>query len=279
MRGALCGLVLAMIVTPTPGHAEQRPLWELGVGPVALYLPDYRGSDEGRGYVYPFPYVAYRGDHLKVDREGIRGIFFESDRVELDVSMNATQPVDSQKNRARQGMPDLDATIEIGPQLGILLARDREIDYKYRLRLRLPIRAVIATDFHHVQSQGWVAYPHLNLDLRPAFLGGRWNLGFNAGPVFGTQKYHQYFYGVTGPFATPGRPAYEAHGGYSGTMLLASISRHVGKVWIGGYVRYDLLNGATFGPSPLVRQNTAFAAGLAIAWVFAEAGTKVETPD
>jgi outer membrane scaffolding protein for murein synthesis (MipA/OmpV family) len=279
MRLALALVAFAVAVVPPIGHAEQRPLWEFGIGPVGLYLPDYRGSDESTGYLFPFPLVAYRGEHFKVDREGIRGIFFESDRVELDFSMNATQPVNSQKNQARQGMPDLNATVEIGPMLGIVLARDREIDYSYRFRLRLPVRAVIATDFRNLEYQGWVTYPHLNLDLRPEFLGGRWNVSFNAGPMYGTQKYHQYFYGVAPEFATPDRPAYEARGGYSGFTLLASLSRHIGKFWVGGYIRYDALGGATFDPSPLVRQNSALAGGIAIAWVFAESETKVETPD
>ena len=279
MRGrSLAALALAAALAQ---HADavERPLWELGIGPVGLYLPDYRGSNESRGYVYPFPLIAYRGDYFKVDREGIRGIFFQSDRVELDVSMYATPPIDSSRNSARQGMPDLDATVEIGPVLDIVLARDRKIDYNYRLRLRLPARAVIATDFSHWQNQGWVFYPHLNLDLRPDFLGGRWNLGFNAGPLYGTQKYHQYFYGVAPQYATPDRPAYNATGGYSGTTLLASLSRRIGQFWVGGYVRYDNLSGAVFDPSPLVKQSYALAAGIAIAWVFAESGTRVVTPD
>ncbi len=271
--------MIPVVVNALPVHAEERPLWELGIGPTGLYLPDYRGSDQGRSYVYPFPLIVYRGERFKSDREGIRGIVFQSDRVQLDFSFNATQPVDSGRNLARQGMPDLDPTIEVGPVLGVVLARDREIDYTYRLRLRLPLRAVIATDFRQVHSEGWVSNPHLNLDVRPAFLGGRWNIGLNLGPVFATQQYHQYFYGVASAFTTPGRSAYEARGGYSGTTFLASVSRHIGKVWIGAFLRYDLLAGATFDPSPLVRQNTALAAGIAIAWVFAESGIKVETPD
>jgi outer membrane protein len=279
VRAALAVAALAAVLVPPAAYAVERPLWEVGIGPVGLYLPDYRGSNESRGYVYPFPYVAYRGDYFKVDREGIRGIFFQSDRVELDVSMYATPPIDSSDNQARQGMPDLDATVELGPVLDIVLARDQKIDYNYRLRLRLPARAVFAFDTSHWQNQGWVFYPHLNLDIRPEFLGGRWNVGFNAGPLYGTQKYHQYFYGVQPQFATPDRPAYNAPGGYSGLTLLAAISRRIDKFWVGAYVRYDNLSGAVFDSSPLVKQNYAWAGGLAIAWVFAESGTKVVTPD
>ena len=276
MRAAIVALALA--AAPCAAPAVERPLWELGIGPVGLYLPDYRGADQSRGYVYPFPFIAYRGDYFRVDREGIRGIFFQSDRVELDVSLYATPPVDA--STAREGMPDLDATVEVGPVIDIVLARDRKIDYNYRLRLRLPARAVFAFDASpHWQNQGWVFWPNLNLDVRPDFLGGRWNVGFSAGPLFGTQKYHQYFYGVAPQYATPDRPAYEARGGYSGTTLLASLSRRIDKFWVGAYVRYDALSGAVFDSSPLVKQNYALAGGVAIAWVFAESGIKVETPD
>jgi outer membrane scaffolding protein for murein synthesis (MipA/OmpV family) len=279
VRAALAAAALAALLFATPARAVERPLWEAGVGATGLYLPDYRGADQSRGYLYPLPFFAYRGDYFRVDREGIRGIFFQSDRVELDVSLYATPPIDSSDNDARQGMPDLDATVEIGPVLDIVLARDRKIDYNYRLRLRLPARAVIATDLSHWQNQGWVFYPHLNLDLRPEFLGGRWNVGFNAGPLYGTQKYHEYFYGVPAQFATPERPAYEARGGYSGLTLLAALSRRIDKFWVAAYARYDNLSGAVFNESPLVRQNHAWAAGIAIAWVFAESGTKVVAPD
>lgn len=271
--------MVAIGIGVAPVHAEERPLWELGAGAAGLYLPDYRGADQGRSYGFPIALIAYRGDRFKFDREGVRAIVFLSDRIELDLSFNATVPVDSDRNVARRGMPDLDPTVDVGPVLGIVLARDREIDYSYRLRLRLPVRAVVATDFRHVEVQGWVANPHLNLDVRPNFLGGRWNLGLNAGAVFGTERYHQYFYRVDPQFATADRPAFEVGGGYSGAMFLASISRHIGRLWVGAYVRYDLLGGATFEASPLVRQTTALAGGIAFAWVFSQSGTMVETAD
>jgi outer membrane scaffolding protein for murein synthesis (MipA/OmpV family) len=270
---------VAAAALPLPAHAEERPLWELGVGATGLYLPDYRGADQGRGYIFPFPYLVYRGERFKVDREGIRGIFFDLDQVELDVSVFGTPPVDSSDNQARQGMPDLDATLQVGPVLEITLARDRKIDYTYRLRLRLPARAAFATDIVHWSYIGWVFYPHLDLELRPEFLGGRWNTSFSAGPLYATQKYNEYFYGVAPQFATLERPAYQAPGGYSGWTFFASFSRRFDKLWVGGYVRYDTLNGATFESSPLVKRDYAVSAGIGVAWIFAESATKVVTED
>jgi len=277
MRRAVLGMILALAALPTQTRAELHPLWEVGVGPLGFSLPDYRGSDQQRGYLYPFPYIVYRGDFFRVDRQGVRGIFFESDRVEFNLSMYATQPVDSAQNQARQGMPDLDPTIEVGPLLSLTLARDRKKDW--RLDLRLPVRAVIATDFSHAQSAGYVFYPHINLDLQPTLLEGKWNVGLQSGPLYGTQKFHQYFYGVDPQFATPDRPAYTATGGYSGTILLASIRRRFRNFWVGGFVRYDILTGAVFDNSPLIKRDYSFMAGLGVAWVFAESERKVDVED
>jgi len=257
-----------------PAQAELKPEWEFGAGATAFTLPDYRGSDESRAYLLPFPYVVYRGDRLRVDRQGARGMLFESDRVELDLSVSATPPVDSSENRARQGMPDLDATIEIGPRLNFILMRDRAAERA--LTLRLPLRAVIATDLSHADSAGYVFYPNLSWDARPVLLGGKWNLGLQAGLLHGSREYHQYFYGVEPQFVTPERPAFEARGGYSGAALAGSLTRRMGKWWVGGFVRYENLKNAAFEASPLVRQDYALMAGVAFALVFVESDRRVE---
>jgi outer membrane scaffolding protein for murein synthesis (MipA/OmpV family) len=267
-------LVLAATLCALPAHADLRPQWEFGVGATAFSLPDYRGSDESRAYLLPFPYVIYRGDKLRVDRGGVRGVFFETDRVEFDLSLSATPPVDSDKNRARQGMPRLDPTLEIGPRLNVTLVRDRANDRA--LTFRLPVRAVIATDLSHAEGAGYVGYPHLTFETRPTFFGGRWNLGLQAGPLFATRKYHDYFYAVHPEFATAVRPAYEARGGYSGAVTLASLSRRFRSIWVGAFARYDTLKGAAFESSPLMRRDYSVMAGVAFAWVFAESERKVE---
>jgi len=255
-------------------RADLRPEWEIGAGASVFTLPDYRGSDESRGYVLPFPYVIYRGERFRVDRQGIRGIFFESDRVELNLSVNATPPVDSEDNRAREGMPQLDPTLEIGPRLDVTLARDRARDWSFEVRL--PVRAAIATDLSHTRHIGYVAYPHLHLFTRPVLAGVKWNLGLQAGPLYASRKYHDYFYAVDPAFATPERPAYEASGGYAGTLALVSLTRRFPRFWVGAFARYDTLKGAVFESSPLVRRDYSVMAGFAIAWVFMESGKKVD---
>ncbi len=96
-------------------YAEEHPLWELGVGVGAITLPDYRGSDESHTYVLPVPYFVYRGEHLKADRNGVRGMLYDSDKVDLNISISGTIPVHSKDNAARRGMADLKPAIEVGP--------------------------------------------------------------------------------------------------------------------------------------------------------------------
>ena len=252
LHAALTAIALAAATPAALTHAAraaQLPLWEAGAGVAVLNFPDYRGSDERHTLVLPIPYLVYRGDFLKADRESIRGQFYKDDRLDLHVSVNGSIPVDSSDNAARQGMPNLDPTLEIGPNLTVSLLRSATM----HLNLRFPLRAVIATDLSHVRDEGWVFQPQVNVDFYDRFPGPGWNLGFAAGPLYGNKRYHNYFYGVAPQFATPERPAYEAGAGYGGVQFIAALSKRYPSYWVGGFVRADRLSGAVFENSPLVR--------------------------
>jgi outer membrane scaffolding protein for murein synthesis (MipA/OmpV family) len=276
---AVAGLISAVAVVlglaATGARAEQLPLWEAGVGATVLSFPDYRGSDERRTWVLPFPYFVYRGDYLKVDERRVRSLFFKTEGVELDASVNGTVPVKSGENDARRGMPDLDPTLEIGPSLNIDLTRSA--DRKTQLELRLPVRAVIASDFKSVDFAGWVFEPALNFDVHDAFGNPGLKFGVLAGPMFSNRRHNEYFYAVDPAFATATRPAYSPGGGYAGAQLIAGLSKRFKNYWIGGFARWDTLHNAAFDNSPLVRTNQSFSAGIAAAWVLRESKTLVET--
>ena len=268
------GAAVLPFLAAADAQAGEYPLWEVGAGLGVIDFPDYRGSDERKTWLLPVPYLVYRGDILKADQQRVRGLFFQSDRVEIDASVNGSVPVKSDDNQARSGMPDLDPTLEIGPALNLALVRSR--DRKISLELRLPLRAVIATDFSRVHGEGWIAAPNVNLDLHGIWPGEGWNLGMLAGPLYADSKYHQYFYGVEPAFATPQRPAYSARGGYAGTQFVAALSKRYPSFWVGGFVRWDTLNGAVFADSPLVKTKQYFSAGFAVSWVIADSATRVE---
>jgi len=260
----------------TVALAEDKPLWELGAGVSALSFPDYRGSDQTRSYILPIPYFVYRGEFLKADRNGIRGTFFDNDSVELNGSLNATFPVDSKDNRARQGMSDIRPTVEVGPALDWKLWRSA--DRATALSLQLPARASFTVQ-SAPQFIGWVLTPRFNLDLGDISGLPGWNVGVLGGPRYGSRQYHDYFYSVTPADATPLRRAYQAGGGYAGTECLISVSKRFPAWWIGAFARYDSLSGAVFQDSPLVKQGHYVAAGVAITWLFGESKQRVPDRD
>jgi MipA family protein len=253
---------------------KQRPLWELGLGVAGLRLPDYRGSDQSRNYLLPLPYIVYRGTWLKADRDGARALLFDTQRVKVDISVAASTPTRSSDNTARQGMPNLPAVGEIGPNLNVTLATS--IANHWKLDLRLPLRGAVTLE-HSPQFIGYTFSPNLNLDL--ANVAGGWNLGLLTGPLFADQKYHEHFYGVDPVFATPDRPAYQAHGGYGGWQALAATSRRFGDMWVGAFVRYDSLRGAVFEDSPLVRRNSALTMGFGVSWILKTSTELVPSSD
>ncbi len=262
MQSVRAALLIILSCTFPLLHAEELPVWEFGLGAGVLAGNDYRGSSNTSAYVGPVPYFVYRGENLRFDQDGLRGTFLEQDNLRLNLSLSGSLPADSDENSQRQGMPDLKPTLEIGPQLEITL---KQKDFS-RLRLMLPIRGVIATNLKETETAGWVFFPHLNLDTPQTYQ--RWEAGLKIGPVFATDKYHQYFYGVDQQYATINRPAYEAEGGYSGTTVQLSVARRRPGWWLGAFIRYDYLGGAVFADSPLIEQKHALLTGIALTWNF-----------
>jgi outer membrane scaffolding protein for murein synthesis (MipA/OmpV family) len=260
-------LCQAAAAASSASRADPLPLWEAGLGVAGITLPNYRGSDQTSTYILPAPYFVYRGDFLKADRNGVRTRLFDNDKVEINLSLNATLPVQSRNNTARRGMADLRPTVELGPTASVHLwnADDR----KTQLDFRAPLRTAITVESSPKQV-GWLFAPSLNIDIRdPAGFGG-WNLGMLAGPLFSSRKYNAYFYSVNPSEAAPGRPAYAARGGYSGMQFTTALSKRFPGYWVGGFLRYDTLSGAVFDDSPLVRRRSAVSAGVAISWIFGQ---------
>ena len=269
-------LALPLVIFTTCSHADEKPLWEAGLGIGALSFPDYRGSDQTHFYPLPVPYLVYRGDFLKADRNGVRGELFNRPYAELNFSVNATVPVNSNDDHARRGMPNLRPTIEVGPSLDIHLWRSSDEHLKFDAVL--PVRIPITVE-RSPQVIGWNFAPRLNLDVQDVARHAGWNFGVGAGPLFAARKYHEYFYSVDSQFATADRPAFDAKGGYSGTEFITALSKRFPKYWVGAYIRYDALQGAAFEDSPLVKQKYYIAGGVGIAWMIRESARTVEAAD
>jgi MipA family protein len=270
----LVALAALLCAAAAPAGADEKPLWELGLGTGVLVFNDYRGSSTTHAYLLPVPYFVYRGKLLKADDKGFRGLFVHHERVELELSVNATTPV--RNDSARSGMPDLRPTLEIGPQLDVHLWRSD--DRRVRLDLRVPARAAFTAQAVPRLAGVFLA-PNLSIDIAQHPPSDGWKLGLLAGPLFADHRYDSYFYSVAPQYATAVRPAYDAPGGYAGTQLLAALTRRYPKWWFGAYVRHDTLAGASFAASPLVKRDSYWSGGLAVVWIIRQSAQRVESEE
>ena len=243
------------------------PLWELGVGAAVLYSPHYRGSDQSRTQAVPLPYLIYRGEKVKVDRDGIRASLFDLNRFELDFNGGGAFPVKSGDNRARKGMPDLGGFLEFGPSLNYRafqsLNKDVTVD------IRVPLRAAVSiSPSESPRFSGWVLTPRVNIDLKNLPGLGDTEVGSYVGPLFADKKNSGYFYSVTPQYARADRPEYASRGGFGGWQWVTGASKRFDNWWLGAFVRVDSVKGAVFEDSPLVKKTTTLYGGVSIAWIF-----------
>jgi MipA family protein len=241
-------------------EVESPSKWQFGLGIGSQTLADYRGSSYYQTKVLPIPFVQYRGDIIKIDREGMRGEFWASDRVEFNLSVDAALNGDGDDNPLRRGMPTLDSALELGPSVNIRLSGE---DFSSGWSLRLPLRGVITLGSDGIDQQGYVVNPRLT--WRSSVAQGQWQPGVTLGSIWASDAYHAYYYGVDEQYVTPERPGYAAEAGYSGSFVRVGLRKRWGNYWFATYLRYDHLAGAAFKDSPLVEELSS--ASLGIAWV------------
>lgn len=262
----LLGLLAALPVAAAP----ERPLWELGVGLAGLRLPHYRGAERSRNWLLPIPYAVYRGEILKADRDGLRLLLIDREKLHFDLSANATPPSDSEDEPIRQGMRKLDGTVEFGPNLNWRLDQGPG----WRLEARLPLRAAF-TISSHPRHIGWTAMPNLNLDR----MIGPWQFGAQLGWMWGSRDFNGYYYDVGAADATAWRPDFRAGAGAAGWQGTLSASRRDGSRWIGAFLRADSLAGSRLRESPLTRRTSSVSFGVGMSWVLWQSGRLVPDRD
>lgn len=257
----LQGLVLVSM-SAYADDVERLPKWELGAGLAAASFPDYPGSDQNRSLVLPYPSVIYRGSRIRAGRDGLRGMLFKGKRWDLDVSAGGSLSVNSEDNRAREGMNDLGISLEFGPSLRLKFIDETD----QKLQLRFNLRALlVADDFPALDYEGWLFNPELRWRRH---YGERYILGSSLEMRYANRAYHDYFYGVASQFATPTRPEYRGQRGYSSVGVSGFVTKKLDQNWRAsvrlGY--YDL-HDVAFNDSPLFRKNSGAFFGLSISRV------------
>ncbi len=266
----ICFFAMISSCLAQPLSKNERPLWELGLFNGIARIPHYRGSDEYKLYALPLPYLIYRGKIIQSDRYGIRGIFFKTKHLESSLSLWGNPPV-SGENRARKGMPELDALFEIGPAIKLFF-KDRESPDS--LYLSIALRGVSSINLDsgiNLAYQGLHGGVNLIYRNRSLFVQNNLKFDFKFGIDFTDSDYNSYFYDVSSNYVLPERGYYESAGGYAGFSVSASLQKKITpSLSIGGHSRWNNIDGAVFDDSPLVKQKNNFVIGCALIWKIAE---------
>jgi len=238
---------------------------DLGLGLGAMFYPDYMGSNNDNTLFIPYPYVSYKSDKLNIDRRGLQRKFFSHGDFALELSAAGSLPVSS--SGAREGMSDLDPALELGPALIYTVYQNDDLS----LKLDLPLRAVLSTDFKGVDYRGYVY--ELRGELEYKFYDD-YILQFHTGFMWADAKYHNYLYGVGANDITTSRTAYQAKAGYTAYKTSLGISKRFENIWAGAFARHYSLNESSIKESPLTERNSALYTGVFVAYIFDDAVTR-----
>lgn len=261
---------LLLILFTQNGLADQSTepykKFEWGVGLLSIYGNHYRGSDQSKSWLLPAPYFSYASEKIEAESSFIRRIFIHNERFAFKLSLMLGLNVESKENKAREGMPPLDYTVEAGPLFVFHLwhSENKEVTINFEV----PIREGFATNLRYIKPMGFFTVPFINIIHSPAPSFWNWKSEFSVSPMYADQRYHQYFYGVGSEYARAGRPYYRAHGGYSGFQTALIMNKRIGNIAIIPFFRWDYLGSAVFESSPLVKVKNYGIAGLGIFWLF-----------
>lgn len=260
--------VLAVFISAAP-FAETSPssIWRdltVGVGIAAIDYPHYPGSPQTDTFVSPFPYLEYEGDWLSIDRDGIQANLFEDDRLTLDISVSGSLPVNNDDDVLRQGMPDLELIVEVGPELEVRLYESGPHSFE----LHVPFRAALELDpSRGIEPVGWVFDPRLNY----VWAQSSWEFEVDLGFYAADQEYNQLLYGVRPQEALADRPSYRASGGLVGYRLSSTVRYDISDWTFLAYARAMDLSASDNSSSPLFADDEYFAFGVGAIWRFKRA--------
>ena len=275
-------LILGMVFHSNQIHAKPadqgKPLWEVGLYNIAARLPLYRGSGSDRWYVFPLPYLIYRGDVIQANREGVKGIFYKKGHIETDISVYGNPPVDSD-DKSRDEMPELDAIVEMGPSVKWHFIEQGLPDMFY---LEAAVRGTGSVGFDRGMD---MAYQGLHGVLRlcyyneELFLNRGFSFGFTAGVDWADDRFNGYFYDVPDRYRQPGREPFRSGGGYAGgSVMVSGQKRLTNSLWLGLFSRWENITGAVFEESPLVGKENNLSMGCTLIWEIAVSDEKVGHP-
>ncbi len=262
-------IILVILFFSTQYTYAQLPLYEIGMAAGAGYISDYPAADQGRTRAIAFPSFKYRGKLFRSDKKGTRARFFKNETIDVDLSFGASFPANSEDNKAREGMEDLDWLGEIGPRINATLLETK----KHSIELEIPFRYVFSTDFDFTKHRGYRFVPQIDYKYR--FLEKyTLNLSFKYG--YANEKLNDYFYEVDGRDITTERPRYNAKEGHISLDQSAFLIYESEKIFYLFGLRFSNYANSNNTNSPLHRVNQDTAIFFAFNYFFYQSKEKEE---
>jgi len=256
--------IIFILISPLSVNSET--LWKLGVGLGNVTANSYPGSNETKTITSPIPYFNIKTKWFDLDREGLHTNWFTQTNFRLDFSFDFGLPVNSQEVQLRKGMPDLDTVGQVGPVLVYQLIDDRKLKWQ----LQWPVTFAYAiNESLEMKEVGWLSNPRVYFNYLHNDKKFPLDISISFGPLYGSKKYHQYYYEVLPEFVDVNRNEYLTDEGFAGYRFNFSASQRMNGYWLGLYVRYQNLSDAVFINSPLVNHKDYWFMGVGASWLFA----------
>lgn len=249
--------------------ATDLPLWEAGLLGLSIEQLAYPGADEQVQRNFILPYLIYRGDFLRADRDNVGLRAYKSEKLEVDVGFAAALGSSDGDIQVRQGMPELGTLVEAGPRLRWTISDNI---WGSRLRLDLPVRA--AFDVEDGMRYGGVSFePALFVDVTTT---KDLSYTFGVSALFGSEMLTDRFYQVADEFANADRPEFDAQPGLIALRFSGAISKKFSSKWRGfSFARYETVSRAENQHSPLVVQNGGWSVGFGVTYIWARSAQTV----
>ncbi|WP_372627462.1 MipA/OmpV family protein [Arsukibacterium sp.] len=249
--------------------ATDLPLWEAGLLGLSIQQLAYPGSNEQVQRNFVLPYLIYRGDFFRADRDNVGLRAYKSQTLELDVGFAAALGASDGDIPVRQGMPELGTLVEAGPRMRWTI---NDNIWGSRLRLDLPLRAAFDVE-EGMRYSGISFEPALFADVTTL---QDLSYTFGVSALFGSEKLTDRFYQVTELFAQSGRPEFDAKPGLIALRFTGAISKKFSSNWRGfSFARYETVTSAKNQHSPLVVQNGGWSVGIGATYIWARSAQTV----
>ncbi len=259
---------MALVASPRAVLSEEqvKPGFEFGLAAASVQVAAYPSSSVTSERYFLAPWFVYRSDNVQVKDGGIKLIAYESEKLTIDLGLGGSLNADTSETPLRDGMPDIDYLLELGPRFNVRLMDNTNTHGRNRLNWITAYRFALSTDFKRLDYRG----PVLNTELsfrRSGLANNKLSFQASIGSTWVGNQLMDYFFSVAPEFETADRPQYNANGGFLGLDLSAGFQyKPVPAVNTFLGLGVTSLNGSKNDDSPLFEEDINTRVIVGVSW-------------